>query len=155
MPRANDPKASAHPAKRDEPACHKFMQGKCTNSSSEYWQLDECAEYRTNEGSKIFGQELFSTKRRTEQPGKETSKDTKPDKATTALVTDIEKLGFLSRITELLREPTDGSTDASSNDSILQKRGEFFKPENGKGPSLGIIIQGGPGNDRHPPCHCV
>ena len=43
--------------------------------------------------------------------GKKHKKDTEPDKATAVLVKDFENFGCISRKTQLLREPTDGSSD--------------------------------------------
>ena len=65
--------------KRDQPACHKNMGRKRTNSSCDYWHPPECAKYKTK-GCKSF---IHNEDKNSQ--GMKHKKNIKPDRAITAL----------------------------------------------------------------------
>ena len=64
------------------------------DSNREYWHPPECDKYRTKEGC-TFGEQCSLTHNEDKNSqGTNQKKDTNPDKATTALVKEKEKLGW-------------------------------------------------------------
>ena len=102
------------------PKSHQFvLQKRCATSSRsenarvvlcDYWHPLECPKKKSNEGCRFGDMCSFGHLRRQWQ-GKKRTKDSKPDKATTAVVKDIEKLGCVSSRTELPHESMDVSSD--------------------------------------------
>ena len=124
----------------------------CTNPSCDCWHPPECAEFKTRTGCKVGEKCCFIHNVEKHRQGMEHQKDTQPDKVTTAL---FEKLGCIARKTEVLRDPTDGSTDVrrsvmmrsskkSSRNHLTIRFCRFAEKmiqiRQRKGPSLDIVV---------------